>query len=173
MAIHTVIMPLASNEAPRETAASRAFATLLQAQAAFVQAERDYEDVAQSRDPAYRMWERDAELAQEQLTTALRQFHALPQEAPEDRPLRRMALLIDAMLGDEEPGGARRLHRRMQLAFFVSFQAKGIGATAMHRNALLIQARHLVSAMVALPLFECAEAADSNEPAPQDMPSAF
>ena len=173
MAIHTVIMPLAFNEAPRETAVSRAFATLLQAQAAFVQAERDYEDVAQSRDPAFRMWERDAEMAQEQLTNALRHFHTVPQEVPEDRPLRRMALLIDMMLGDEEPGGARRLHRKMQLAFFASFQARGIGATAMHRNALLIQARHLVSAMVALPLFDGAEAGDGDDPSPQKMPPAF
>ncbi|HRK65962.1 MAG TPA: hypothetical protein PKY73_00305 [Hyphomonas sp.] len=160
MAIHTVITPLAANEAPRETIASSAFSALLQAQSAFVRAERDLEDIGHSQDPAYDFWLRDAELAQEVLTRALHHFHALPLEVPEDRPLRRMALLIDAMLGNEEPGDARCLHRKMQLAFFAQFQAQGIGATAMHRNSLLIQARHLTSAMVALPLFDGTDVSD-------------
>lgn len=173
MAIHAFITPGPANEAARETTMSQAFATLLQAQAAFVQAERDYEDVCQSRDPAYRMWERDAELAQERLTTALRQFHAISPELPEDRPLQRMAVLIDAMLGDEEPGGARRLHRQMLVCFFTKLQAHGIGPTAMHRNTLLIQARHLTSAMVALPLFDSADADDCAGPSGSEPTRTF
>ncbi len=160
MAIHTNITAPTAFEAPRETIVSSAFSALLQAQSAFVRAERDLEDVGHSQDPAYAFWLRDAELAQEALTGALHHFHALPLELPEDRPLRRMALLIDAMLGNEEPGGARRLHRKMQLAFFAHFQAQGIDATAMHRNSLLIQARHLTSAMVALPLFDSTDISD-------------
>lgn len=154
MAIHTVITTMAANEAPRETVMSRAFAGFLPALAEFVQAERDYEDVAHSQDPAYRIWQRDAELAQERLTGSIRRFNTLQQEIPEDRPLRRFVTLVDTMLGDEEPGHAKRLHRKMQIAFFAEFQVPGIGATAMHRNALLVQARHLVSAMAALPLFD-------------------
>ena len=160
MAIHTVITPLAANEAPRETKMSSAFSALLQAQSAFVEAEHDLDDVGHSQDPAYAFWLRDAEVAQEVLTTALHHFHALPLEIPEDRPLQRMAQLIDAMLGNEEPGGARHLHRQMQLTFFAHFQAQGIGPTSMHRNSMLIQARHLTSAMMALPLIDSTDVSD-------------
>lgn len=157
MAIHTNITPLAAFEAPCETMASNAFVTVLRALANFIQAERDYEGVCYSRDPALQMWERDAELAQEALTTALHDFHDAPEEVREDRPLRRMALTIDSMLGNEVPGKARRMYREMQLTFFARFQARGIGATAMHRNGLLIHARHLTAAMVALPLFDSSD----------------
>lgn len=160
MAIHTTIMSLGANEGLCETAMSRAFTQLLQVQAAFIQAERDLEHVGHSQDPAYKEWLKDAEGAQEHLTVCLRDFHALPVETIEDRPLQRMASLIDEMLGNDEPGGARRQHRGMQLAFFSKYQAQGLGATAMHRNMLLIQARHLTSAMIALPLFDGTDIAD-------------
>ncbi|MFN4129357.1 MAG: hypothetical protein ACK4GC_06025 [Paracoccaceae bacterium] len=173
MTIHTPITGIIATEAPLETAVSRSFVALLQAQVAFVLAERDLDDVGHSRDPAYRMWERDAELAQERLTEALSLFHDLPHEAPEDRPLRRMAQLVDSMLGEEEPGGARQLFRTMQITFFRHFQASGIGATAMHRNALLIQARHVASAIAALPLFDYTELHDGEDNAVCDEAVAF
>lgn len=172
MAIHTNITSLSPFEAPRETAVSKAFVELLQVQAAFVRAELDLEDVAHSQDPAYAFWLSDAETAQERLTKSLHQFQALTAEVPEDRPLKRMAMLIDAMLGQEEPGGARRLHREMQLRFFSHLQASGIGAVAMHRNAMLIQARHLTTAMVVLPLFDSTDV-DEDCTDPDMSPLAF
>lgn len=141
-------------EAPRETDLSRAFQQLLGSLIIFIRAERDLDDISYSQDPAYSAWMRDAELAQENLTTRLRVFHALPGAIHEDRPLRRMAYLIDSMLGNEEPSGARWLHWQMKAHFFKMFQAPGIGASALHRNAMLNTAYHLVTALAALPLFD-------------------
>lgn len=163
MAIQTPITTVGATKAPRETAASLGFIKLLQAQIAFVEAERDYEDICYSRDPAYSGWARDAEHADEYLTEAIMAFHDLPIELPEDRPLQRMALLVDAMLSANQPGGARRLHRQMLISFFSRFQVAGIGATAMHRNALLIQARHVASAIAALPLFDSVALPDGDD----------
>lgn len=172
MTIHTPITPVAANEAPRETALSVAFAALLPLLANFVQAERDLEDIGYSQDPAYGFWLRDTEIAQENLTTALHHFHALPQEVPEDRPLHNFAEVIDAMLGAEEPGGARRLLQQLQVAFFTHFQVPGIGPTTLHRNSLLIQALHLTRAMIALPLFDGEELSDPDS-SPDQPPGLF
>jgi hypothetical protein len=90
--------------------------------------------------------------------------HTLAPEIREDRPLRRMALLADVMIGHEEPGGARALHFQMQFVFFSVFQAEGIGPVAMHRNGMLVQARHLITAMIGLPLFYSVAEADDTDP---------
>ena len=65
-----------------------------------------------------------------------------------------MVLLIDALLSAETRRGFRDLHRGMQRMFFAAFQVPGYGPRACQVNALLIQSRHLVDAMVSLPLFE-------------------
>jgi hypothetical protein len=154
------ITAFASNEVPPQTPKTIAFVSLMASVANLIGAERDLEDVSYSQDPAYFAWMRDAELAHERVTNSLRHFHALPIDCPQDRPLARMAQLIDAMLGHEETGGARKLHRLMQMSFFTKFQVSGIGAIAMHRNAMLIQARHLATALAALPLFDGSSAPD-------------
>lgn len=172
MATKTPNMPFGTDEAPHETLQSRAFPGLLGALLGFISAERDLEDINYSQDPAFHAWLKDAELAHERLTDTLRAFHALPYTIPEDRPLQRMARLIDAMLGHEEPGGARRLCREMRVTFFSRFQLHGIGPTALHRNALLAQARHLVAALAALPLFDGAPEAAPDELPPELMAAA-
>lgn len=154
MADQTLTTPFGADEPPHHTPMSDAFPALFGAVAAMITSERDLDDIGHSQDPAYAAWLREAELDQERLTDALRHFHALPCAIPADRPLQRMARLVDAILGHEEPGGARDLHCAMQIKFFGSFQVQGIGATALHRNSMLIQARHLVAALVALPLFD-------------------
>ena len=156
MTNQTPITAFGPHKAPHQTAASRAFPFLLTLITDFIIAERDLEDVGQSQDPAYSLWLRDADRAQTRLTNGLRHFHALPKLALADQPLFRTALIIDAMLNCEELGGARRLHHEMHFSFFSQFQVPGIGVTAMQRNAMLIQARHLMTAMVALPLFDSA-----------------
>lgn len=172
MAKYTPIMPFSAHKEPRATAASVAFPSLLFSAVDFVIAERDLEDVGHSQDPAYGVWLRDAELAQERLTGNLRDFLALPRLTPEDQPLFRTAQMIDAMLGCEELGGARRMHSSMQFAFFTRFQVAGICPTAMHRNAMLIQARHVIAAMVALPLFDSAPDVLDDDPDPDFAPMA-
>lgn len=165
MAENTDITPVQAYEVPRVTAASTAFAALLTGVRNLIVAERDLADVNYSMDPAYGNWMRDAELAHERLIDSLRAFNSIRVEALEDRPLKLMANLVDAMLGHEEPGGARRLLRDLHIVFFASFQLPGIGATALHRNAQLLHARSLLTALVALPLFdfsaECDDAADA------------
>ncbi|MFA8384188.1 MAG: hypothetical protein ACEPO2_01075 [Pelagibaca sp.] len=154
MTTHFSTTVFTANEAPLETPKARAFPKLLGALSALIEAERDLEDTSYSQDPAYAAWMREAEVAHEHLTETLRHFNGLPNINLADRPLERMALLIDAMLGHEEPGGARKLQLRMHLTFFRDFQVSGISATAMQRNAILIQACHLVTALGALPLFD-------------------
>lgn len=163
MAEQFTIMADCGHEPPRETAISIAFRDVLEKLHAFIVAERDLEDVAYSSDPAYAAWAQEAELAHENLAKALIAVHSLPVEILADRPLHRMALVADAMIGHEEPGGARALNLQMQIAFFKKFQVSGISPTAMHRNGLLIRARHLVSAMISLPLFDGAPVDDAHE----------
>jgi hypothetical protein len=172
MAKHTPITPFSAHKEHRVTPASLAFPSFLFTAVDFVIAERDLDDVSHSQDPAYSVWLRDAELAQERLTGNLRDFLALPRLIPEDQPLFRTAQLIDAMLGCEELGGARRLHSAMQFAFFTRFQVAGICPTAMHRNAMLIQARHVITALVALPLFDSAPDVLDDDPDPDFVPMA-
>jgi len=172
MAIQTPITPFHPNEVARETLVSVAFPALMVAVGDLIVAERDLADVSYSQDPAYSEWMRDAELAHERLTDALRAFHSLRLEVPDDRPLMCMAHMIDAMLGHEEPQGARRLLHHMNLVFFTKLQVPGIGATAFHRNGLLIQARSLVIELVALPLFDGA-ADNIHEPVvPEEVQTA-
>ncbi len=172
MAKYTPITPFSTHKEHRATPASHAFPTLIFSALDFVIAERDLEDVGHSQDPAYGVWLRDAELAHERLTNALRNFLALPQMIPEDLPLFRTVQLMDAMLGCEELGGTRRLHSSMQFAFFRQFQIAGICPTAMHRNAMLIQARHVITALVALPLFDSAPDVIDDDPDPDFVPMA-
>jgi hypothetical protein len=164
-------------ESPQETAYSIAFEALLPSLADFIEAERDLDDICHSYDPAYSAWHRDAQLARGRLDKVLRQVQSLRVERPEDRPLRRMVALTDAMLTEGAPDRPRYLHRQMKLVFFRQFQVPGFGPTAHSRNALLIQARHLIDAMIRLPLFDyrpdCAIVPEPPAPADDLSPAFF
>ncbi|QUJ76953.1 hypothetical protein KDD17_02570 [Sulfitobacter albidus] len=162
MTKYVPIMPDLGHEPPKNTRISLAFCDVLKALKAFTIAERDLEDIAHSQDPAYSMWAADTERAFEHLADALGKVHCLPLEICEDIPLKRMTLLIDTMIGHEEPGGARALQFEMQLMFFTKLQAAGLSPTAIHRNGLLIHGRHLVNAMLCLPLFDGAPVDDAS-----------
>lgn len=167
MATHSPITAGVPGEPPRETPMSQAFPALLTALRDLIIAEHEFGEVDYSFDPAFKDWLTDTERTHEQLTDGLRHFHALSYDIPEDRPLQHMAWLIDAMLGHEEPGGARQLCRQMMLSFFTRFQLHGIGPTALHRNAMLAQARQLVSALADLPLFDGAPEVIDDEMPPE------
>ncbi|MBQ0749627.1 MAG: hypothetical protein KBT70_05445 [Roseovarius sp.] len=164
-------------EVSHDTAYSIAFAAVLPCLADFIEAERDQADICHSYDPAYSAWHRDAQRARGRLDSALRHVHSLRVERPEDRPLRRMVVLADAMLKTDVPDRPRYLHRQMRLVFFRQFQVQGFGPTAHSRNALLIQARHLIDAMMRLPLFDyspdCTIAPDATAPADDLSPAFF
>ena len=164
-------------EVSHETAYSIAFAALLPSLADFIEAERDLDDICHSYDPAYGAWHRDAQRARGRLESTLRHVHRLRVERPEDQPLRRMVVLADAMLKDDAPNRPRYLHRQMRLVFFRQFQVQGFGPTAQSRNALLIQARHLIDAMMRLPLFDdspdCAIVPEPPAPTDDLSPASF
>lgn len=164
-------------EVSHETAYFIAFAALLPTLADFIEAERDLGDICHSYDPAYSAWHRDAQRARVRLDKVLRHVHGLRVERPEDQPLRRMVVLADAMLKTDAPERPLYLHRQMKLVFFRQFQVPGFGPTARSRNALLIQARHLIDAMMRLPLFDyrpdCTIAPDATAPADDLSPAGF
>lgn len=164
-------------ESSNETAYSIAFAALLPTLADFIEAERELDDICHSYDPAYGVWHRDAQVARMRLDSMLRHVHGLRAERPEDQPLRRMVVLADAMLKTDAPERPLYLHRQMKLVFFRQFQVPGFGPTARLRNALLIQARHLIDAMMRLPLFDyrpdCTIAPDATAPADDLSPAGF
>ncbi len=154
MAIQTPITSSPPDEAPCATPLALAFAGFLPLLATFITAERDLEDIQGAFDPAYQAWERDADIAQSRMTSALGEVRRTATVTREDRLILRMAILIDALLSAETQRGFRDLHRGMQRMFFAAFQVPGYGPRARQVNGLLIQSRHLVDAMVALPLFE-------------------
>ncbi|MBQ2262928.1 MAG: hypothetical protein II336_16380 [Loktanella sp.] len=160
-----------------DTVFSSAFATMLPNLSHFIAAERDMGDISASYDPAYAAWFRDVARANAALDRSLMQLHQLPIQRPEDDPLCRMALLIDAMLNDDDPVWARQAHHHMHLVFFQRYQVAAFSEVAQHCNGLLIQARHLVDALIQLPLFdfspECVitgdDAADADAPVDEQV----
>ena len=147
-------MPPAPHEAHCTVPLALAVAAFLPKLADFIEAERDLEEVQGAFDPAYHAWERDADEAQTRMATALSGLRRTPARSREDHVLMRMIILIDALLGAETQKSFVDLHRRMHWSFFSAFQVQGFGPRAHQTNALLIQARHLVDALVALPLFQ-------------------
>ena len=151
-----------------ETAWSRAFALFLPLLATYVQAERDLEDICHSHDPALSLWQRDRDAAEMRLAQAVLGLHRLPVRIPEDRPLQRLVGLVYKMLDDHESDAPRQLHHEMKAVFFRRYQVAGIGPIAQHRNVRLIQARHLVDAMIRLPFFDYLPEKAVPEPCSED-----
>ena len=137
-----------------ETAWSRAFALVLPLLMKYVEAEQDLEEINHNQDPALNLWQRDRDQAEARLTHALAGLRRLPVRMPEDRPLQRFVVLVCRMLDDHDLALPRRLHREMKASFFRDYQVSGIGPIARHRNGMLIQARHLVDAMIKLSFFD-------------------
>ncbi|MCX7567156.1 hypothetical protein OS189_12455 [Sulfitobacter sp. F26169L] len=154
MTIQTHITAAGGHEAPPETELMLAFCESISCMQKFLLAELDLDDVGYSQDLAYSNWVRDSEVAFSNLADALGETRNLPVEIPEDTPLKRMALLMDEILGNEDPAAARAMHLKMQLMFFTQLQATGLSPTAIHRNGLLVHARHLVDAMMSFPSWD-------------------
>lgn len=169
MTILTPITTGCTNEARRESTWPKGFGKFLPIFANYVEAARDLEGIDFSYDPACSMWRRDEEVAHKHLLHSLANLRHLPVRLPEDRPLQRFTLLIDAMLDDANPASPRDLHRQMQIGFFLQFQVLGFGPAAQHRNAMLIHARHLADAMARLSLFDFSP---ENEIGDVDLPDS-
>jgi hypothetical protein len=137
-----------------ETAWSKGFTLLLPLFAAYVESEQDLEFIQHNDDLSLTFWQRDRDAAKARLVDALNKLQRLPLRTPEDRPFQRFTCLISRMIDRDEPMLPRQLHREMKACFFNDYQVRGFGPIAQHRNALLIQARHMVDAMIALPFFD-------------------
>jgi hypothetical protein len=147
-------MPPAAFEVTRNSHFGAHFCNhLLPALAAYTVAERDLEDVAGGYDPAYLRYEAEADEAREALTTSLIENLWVPVTVSTDRPLRRMVMLIDALVRAEDVSTFKGLHRNMRHSFSLHFQSQDEGRLAQAVNVVLLDAKQMVDALVALPIF--------------------
>ena len=155
MAVHTTITPPAAFEVTRNSHFGAHFCThLMPALAAYTVAERDLEDVAGGFDPAYLQYEAEADETREALTTSLIENLWVSVSVPTDRPLRRMVMLIDALVRAEDVNTFKGLQRNMHHSFSRHFQSQDEGRLAQSVNVVLVDAGQMVDALVALPIFE-------------------
>lgn len=155
MADQTPITPFSANKVPHASEYAVYFsAQFLPLIADYIGAEYDLEDVEGGYDPAYCLWEVEADLARERVNESLAHLATVELKMPTDKVLRRMTVLIKALVETESAKDFKQLHRNMQRSFFKLFQVRGFGKDAFWVNAYLVHARHLVDALVALPIFE-------------------
>lgn len=113
MATLTSITPVAAcTRLFTPTPISTQFSELLGALARHIEAERDIADV-DVWDPAFRTWLTDAEHSYDRVSTLVSEIRHAPLARCADLPLQRMATLLDAMIGSEEPGSFQRIHRML------------------------------------------------------------
>jgi hypothetical protein len=133
------------------TTTSQHFSRLLSYLSAFLEAERDIQDV-DVFDPAFSAWLRDAELAQETVSTRLTAVLKAPVQRNEDRALQRIAFALHALLGTEAPGEFMRIYQ-MILRFPAAFTCAGRGAVGRRTNEMLSTMRMRMADLSALATF--------------------
>lgn len=139
----------------KPSAISTTFSALLGALARHVEAERDIKDV-DIWDPAFRNWLTDAEEAHATVARTLSDIRATEIARAEDKPLMRMAMLLDHMTCSEEPG-AFWTFRPLLMRFDSLFRCPGEDPVAVRVNRMLISARARIDEMAALDLYAPAE----------------
>lgn len=152
MAIHfhtTAAVPTEDEINFTHSPISRAFSRLLIDLAAYIEAERDLADTGNSLDVAFSGWLREVEEAQERVTTLLCEIHQLEARRPEDRPLQRMCLVLDELLGSENPEEFDRLHRMLGWCEEL-FTCKGTNAVARRVTHMLEIGRRRIDEVAAL-----------------------
>ena len=127
-----------------------AFDALLMALRAFVEAERDLSGV-DLWDLACRVWRDDADAALSQLNERIRVIRGLGEEMPADRPMMRMTLLLDLMLGVQTPEEFSRAHGLLD-RYATLFSCCDTDPVADRVNALLMRGRDLIGAMAEVSL---------------------
>ncbi|MCX7568067.1 hypothetical protein OS189_17125 [Sulfitobacter sp. F26169L] len=130
------------------TPVARAFAALPCALARHIETEREIEDV-DIWDLAFRDWLTDAEHAYADVTTHLFNITAAEVVCEDDKPLVRMAMLIDALVGSEDPDTFEHLYRLLP-QFEDLFQCHGQGPAARHRDNMLCAVRRHIDTMASL-----------------------
>lgn len=130
---------------------STAFSALLGALAQHVEAERDIEDV-DIWNPAFRNWLTDAEEAHAKVARLLSDIRKMEILRAEDKPLMRMAMLLDHMACSEEPD-AFWTFRPLLMQFDELFRCAGENPVAARVNRMLISARNRIDEMATLDLY--------------------
>ncbi|WPZ29177.1 hypothetical protein T8A63_16350 [Sulfitobacter sp. OXR-159] len=151
MTDQTLITPFLAHKADHShypTPLATEFAALLPALARHIEAEREIEDV-DIWDPAFRSWLTDAEHAFTDVTTHLSTIASIDLTCSDDKPLKRMSMLIDAMIGSEEPQTFMQFYRLLP-RFEHLFYCDGTSLAIRHRNVMLRTARAHIDTMANL-----------------------
>ena len=127
------------------------FSELLVALAALVEAERDLEHFDRWGQTG-NGWLRDAERAFTRVTTLITRIRGRVALLPGDLALQRVALLIDRMIGSEEPGSFGRIHAQLH-RYDALFACRGSGPMVRRVNALLGDARRRIDELATLATF--------------------
>lgn len=138
-----------------------AFSALMVALPVHIEAEREIEDV-DVWDPAFSNWLTDAEHAFEAVTTQLSTIASLEVMRPEDMPLKRISLLIDAMIGSEDPDGFRSFYVLLP-KFEALFWRSGSSDAAQHANEMLEAARAHIDTLATLLTYDDLAETDVDE----------
>ena len=124
------------------------FSRLIIALTTLIEAERDIEDV-DVWDPAFDGWLSAAEAARTRVTTLITEIRSTAPARAADRPLARMTLCLDGMLGAETRHDY--LHFRKLLDKYAPlFRARGSDVVAYRVNTLLQSARQRVEELATL-----------------------
>jgi len=153
------------------TAISRSFSGALVALAGHVEAEKDIQHVS-CWDPAFLSWNREAERAREAVLSRLDAIDRVAPERPEDRPLKRMSMLIGSMI--RTPDAAEFEHLHSLVVQFPDLFSCRAGSPASRRvNQMLVTAKARLADLATLSEYVDADVPDAMMPAGDVHPLAM
>lgn len=130
------------------TEISRRFSRLIGEMSTYIEAERDIEDAA-SWDPAFLQWHCDAEAARNTVLSSIDHIRVSVPERRADLPLKRMALLLYALIESVSSSEFLRLAACLERHDGL-FSCPGIGPVARRIGAMLTAARMQVADLTSL-----------------------
>ena len=130
------------------TLISRRFSRLIGEISGYIEAERDIEDAA-SWDPAFLHWHRDAEAARGSVFSSIDHIRVSLPERREDLPLKRMALLLFALIESASSSEFLRLAACLDRHEGL-FACPGTDPVGRRISAMLTAARMQVSDLTSL-----------------------
>lgn len=149
------------------TSISQRFSGLIGAISTYIEAERDIEHAA-SWDPAFVGWHRDAETARSEVLSSIDHIRISTPMRHEDRPLKRMALLIFALIESDSTTDFLRLASCLDRHTGL-FDCPGTDPVAQRVGAMLTAARMQVADLASLSAlvdpFEVGTAEAADDPA--------
>lgn len=148
MATHTSTTPFSANEASCVSPSARQFAIVLAALQKSTRHERRLENLEGLSPNEMHYWMLEADQALDRLTDALLDMHLIVVCPAVDRPLHRMAVLLDEILNRPSPKRSDALAYQLRYAFERDFQITEDTPYASHNAHLLRRARELILSMM-------------------------